>query len=266
MLVACGAPDEPAPGTALAPEPAARRVVSLAPAASAFVVDLGAASALIAVDRESATLPGLSSLPIVALRDAPGLRPDLVLAPALREADAPSVERLRALGSEVIEIAPQDFEAVFALFRDVGARLVGEVRAASFVSDLGRELGALSAASHGRRRPRVAALRAAESLEPAPAHGFETDLIELAGGTSTAHDHTRRARPASVAQLVATDPDLVLVVSATAMTEPARAAVRRAVGDSVAIEFFVLDTQRFWARGGRDAVLRLRARIEPLSR
>jgi ABC-type hemin transport system substrate-binding protein len=236
--------------------------VSLSPAATAFVVDLGAASALIAVDRESATLPGLPSLPIVALQDAPGLRPDLVLAPALREEDAPAVERVRALGSEVIEIAPRDYEAVFALLRDLGERLVGEVRAANFVSDLGRELGALSAASRGRRRPRVAALRAVEPLELAPAHGFETDLIELAGGTSTAHDHDQRMRPVTVSQLVATEPDLVLVVSPTAMPEPARAAVRRALGDLVPIEFFVLDTQRFWARGGRDAVLRLRALIE----
>jgi ABC-type hemin transport system substrate-binding protein len=239
--------------------------VSLAPAATEFVVDLGAASALIAVDRESAILPGLASLPIVALQDARGLGPDLVLAPALRDEDAPAVEGLRALGSEVIEIAPRDYEAVFALLRHVGERLVGAVRTATFVSDLGRELGALSAASHGRRRPRVAALRAAEPLEPAPAHGFETDLIELAGGTSTAHDHDRPL-PVTVAQLVATGPDLVLVVSPSALPEPARAAVRSALGDPVAIEFFVLDTQRFWARGGRDAVLRLRALIEPLSR
>jgi ABC-type hemin transport system substrate-binding protein len=239
--------------------------VSLAPAASELVVDLGAASALIAVDRESAALPGLASLPIVALEDAPGLRPDLVLAPALRDEDAPAVERLRGQGSEVIEIAPGDYEAVFALLRRVGARLVGEARAAAFANDLGRELGALSAASRGRRRPRVGALRAGEALEPAPAHGFETDLIELAGGTSTAHDHDQRTRAATVAQLVATAPDLVLVVSPTELPEPARAAVRSALGDAVPVEFFALDTRRFWARGGRDAVLRLRALIEPLS-
>jgi hypothetical protein len=45
LLVACGGQDEPAPTAALAPEPAARRVVSLSPAATAFVVDLGAGCA-----------------------------------------------------------------------------------------------------------------------------------------------------------------------------------------------------------------------------
>ena len=50
------------------------------------------------------------------------------------------------------------------------------------------------------------------------------------------------------------------------MAEPARAAARNLFGDAVPIEFFVLDTQRFWVREGGDAVRRLRAVIEPLPR
>ena len=50
------------------------------------------------------------------------------------------------------------------------------------------------------------------------------------------------------------------------MAEPARAAARNVLGDAMPIEFFVLDTKRFWVRDGSDAVRRLHAVIEPLSR
>lgn len=267
LLTACGAQEEPEPDAkALLPPPAWLRVVSLLPAASTFVLDLGAGSTLIAVDRESARLPELGRLPIVALEDAPGLHPDLVLVPALRPEDAPILERLRAVGSEVIEIAPRDYDDVFALCRGLGARLAGQVRAAAFEASIGRELATLAALSHGQWRPRVAAVIGSEPLELAPAHSFATDLIELAGGTSTTHDHEQALRPANLAQLAASGPDLVLVVSATPMAEPARAAARDVLGDTVPIEFFVLDTQRFWVRDGGDAVRRLRAVFEPLSR
>jgi len=267
LLTACGAGEEPAPpATALSPPPAQLRVVSLLPAASAFVLDLGAGPMLIAVDRESARLPGLGPLPIVTLADVPGLQPDLVLVPTLRPEDAPILERLDAVGSEVIEIAPRDYNDVFALCRGLGARLAGPVRAAAFESSIGRELATLAALSHGRSRPRVAAVIGIEPFELAPAHSFATDLIELAGGTSTAHDHVQLVPPVSLAQLVASAPDLLLVVSATPMAEPTRAAARNLLGDAVPIEFFVLDTQRFWVRDFGDAVRRLRAVFEPLSR
>ena len=267
LLTACGAGEEPAPQPpGLLPAPARLRVVSLLPAASAFVVDLGAASTLIAVDRESARLPELGPLPIVTLQDVPGLSPDIVLVPALRSEAASILERLRAVGSEVIEIAPRDYDEVFALCRGLGARLVGQASATAFELTIGRELAALAALSHGQRRPRVAAVIGFEPFELASAHSFATDLIELAGGASTTHDHEQALRPESLAQLAASAPDLVLVVSATPMGEPARTAALDALGDAVPIEFFVLDTQRFWVREGSDTVRRLRAVFEPLSR
>jgi hypothetical protein len=112
----------------------------------------------------------------------------------------------------------------------------------------------------------VAAVVGFEPFELASAHSFATDLIELAGGTSTTHDHEQALRPTSPTQLAASAPDLILVVSAAPMAEPARAAARGVLGNAVPIEFFVLDTQRFWVREGSDAVRRLRSVFEPLSR
>jgi ABC-type hemin transport system substrate-binding protein len=265
LLAACGPQEETAaqpPRSAVHPE---LRVVSLQPAASAFALELGAGSALIGVDPESARLPGLGALPIVALEEVPELRPDLVLVPGLPPRDAPILDDLRAVGSDVVEVAPRDYDDVFALCRDLGVRLAGPDRAADFENALGRELAVLAAASHGRPRPRVAAVLGTEPLELASAHSFATDLIELAGGTSTTHDHAQPAPPTTPAELAASAPDLVLVVSSAPMTEPARAAARSLLGGTAPVEFFVLDMERFWVRDGSDAVRRLRALIEPLA-
>jgi ABC-type Fe3+-hydroxamate transport system substrate-binding protein len=264
-MAACEGREEPAqPSELFSAPPAELRVVSLSPAASRFVVALGAAWTLVGVDSESGRLPELGPLPVVELEDAAALAPDLVLVPALRAEDTGSVERLRARGSEVIAVSPQDYDEVFALCRDLGARLAGPMRAAALEVELGRELALLAAESRGLRRPRVAAVRGVEPLELAPAHSFETDLIELAGGTSASHDHTLLRRPASPTELMASAPDLVLVVSAAPLPDPARAAARRVLGDALPVAFFALDQQLFWVRDGGDAVRRLRALIEPL--
>jgi ABC-type hemin transport system substrate-binding protein len=259
---ACGDPEGRPPRAEGAPASVGLRVVSLHPAATAFVLELGAGGTLIAVDRESARLSGLGPLPTVTLAGAPELRPDLVLVPGLGRDDSAAVARLRALGGEVLEVAPRDYDEVFALCRGLGARLAGAARAAAFESRLGRELGALAAESHGQRRPRVAAVLGLEPLELAPAHSFATDLIELAGGTSTAHDHVQPLRAATLAQLATASPDLVLVVSPQALAEPAREAARTALAGVAPVAFFALDPQRFWVRDGGDAVRRLRALIE----
>ena len=264
LSAACGEPEPPAAGPA---NPASGlRVISLSPAGSAFALDLGAGSSLIAVDPESARLAGLGSLPTVTLEDASELRPDLLLVPPVGPEDPSILTRLRAAGSDVIEIAPEDYDDVFALCRGLGARLAGPVRAAAFESRLGRELGALAATSHGQRRPRVAAVLTLEPLELAAAHSFATDLIELAGGTSTSHDHEGTKPPTRLAELVASAPDLVLLLSPTPRSEAARASARSLLADALPSEFFAFDPASFWVRDGPATVGRLRALIEPLSK
>ena len=261
LWTACGGEPEPAP-----PAPALLRVVSLSPAASELLLALGAGSQLVAVDAESARLPGLDALPTARLDGAAAFRPHLVLLPALPPDGSPALAGLRAAGSEVIEVAPKDYSEVFALCRALGARLAGETRAASFEIQLSRELAALASLSRGSPRPRVAAVLGPEPLAVAPAHSFATDLIEMAGGTSLSHVHDPERAPATVAQLAAASPDLVLVMSAASLPEAARTAARRAIGDALAVEFFELDASRFWVRGGPDAVRRLRALIGPWTR
>lgn len=264
LLVACGPSQEDVPPPP--PRSLPLRVVSLSPAASEFVLALGAASTLIAVDGESWRLPRLTHLPIVELDGAVDLHPDLVLVPALRREDQPLAEQLRAHGGQVIEVAPHDFDDVFALCRSLGTRLVGYARATVFENTMARELASTSGSFYGRPRPRIAAVIGVEPLVVAGGHSFTTDLIELAGGSSVTHALEEPKTPMSVAQLIATAPDLLLVVSASALSEREQEAVRLELRDAPRLGFFVFDADRFWVRDGIDAVRRLRALVEPLSR
>ena len=263
-LLACGRSDDSERVAAAIPPPL--RVVSLAPAATELVIALGARSALVAVDAMSGRLPGLDELPVVDLAGSAELEPDLVVVPELGSDLEPVAEQLRVGCCEVIEAAPHDFDDAFALCRELGARLVGAVRTERLVNEMGRELARLSGASFGRPRPRIAALLGAAPLELAGGHSFATDLIELAGGSSVTHGGGERQVRMSAEQLVATAPDLVLVISAAPLTPDEREAVRAALPDELRLGYFAFDANRFWVRDAVDTARRLRAMVEPLSR
>jgi ABC-type hemin transport system substrate-binding protein len=263
-LVACGSSEE-----APIPPPSSSfplRAVSLAPAGSELLLELGAAHLLVAVDDASRRIPGLRDLPAVDLAGAAALDPDLLLVPALSGADERLFEELRARGSDVIEVAPHNLDDAFGLCRGLGTRLVGAVRAARFVNTLGAELARIGGASFGRPRPRIAAVLAVAPLEIAGGHSFVTDLIEIAGGTSVSHFEAEPRIPTTAEELYALRPDLVLVTSPSEMSERERAAVRAALPGVARLDFFVFDPERFWVRDGVDTARRLRAIVEPLSR
>lgn len=265
-LFACDPGAEPV-ATPADPGPReARRVVSLAPVASRFVLALGAAQRLVGIDAESARIPELAGLPVVDLSGAAALLPDLALVPGDLDPADPRLLALRESGAEVTEFAPHDLEEVFALSRSAGAALVGTAAALRFETDLGRPLAEIGGSSFGMPRPRVLAVVGLDPLELAGGHSFETDLIEIAGGRSVTHggDDTRLALRAD--QLDALAPDLVLVVTPRPATAAQRDAARAALPRGLRLEFVELDPERFWLDAPVEAAQRLRAVIEPLSR
>jgi ABC-type Fe3+-hydroxamate transport system substrate-binding protein len=262
-LLACGeaAENERVPASITPPV----RAVSLAPVGSELLIALGAGAALVGVDSESGRLADLGALPVVGLEEVAALHPDLVLVPRLGSADAAIADRLRFRGSDVIEVAPHDFDDAFALLRDMGARLAAAARARRVENEIGRELARISGASFGRPRPRIAALLGVAPLELAGGHSFATDLIEIAGGSSVTHGGEERLVRMSAEELVAAGPDLVLVILATELPVDEREAVRAALPDGLRVGFFAFDADRFWVRDAVGTAARLRAVVEPLS-
>lgn len=243
-----------------------RRVVSLSPAASRFVLALGAGDRIVGVDANSARIPELSGRPVLDLTGADSLSPDLVLIPTEPDADDPAARELRARGVELVVFAPHDLEEAFALCRSAGAQLVGAANAARFAIDLGRPLALVGGSSSGRARPRVLAVVGFDPLELAGGHSFETDLIEIAGAQSLTHGGDESRLRVGFEALAAFAPDLILVVTRETLTQAQQRAARAALRDDVPVEFFPVDTEGFWLHEPVEVAQRLRALIEPLSR
>ena len=235
------------------------RVVSLSPAASRFVVALGAADLLVGTDELSSHVPGLGRLPVIDLEDAVRLAPDIVLVPTLPATDVPSLQALRSSGAELIEFALHDFGDLFALSRDLGARLVGDARARSFERELARPLASIGGSSFGQPRPRVIAVVGFDPLELAGGHSFETDLIEIAGGTSVTHGGDESRLSIEEDRWPELTADLILVVTRRERTLAERGAALEVLPTDIPVDFFVFDNERFWLHDAEETAQRLRA-------
>lgn len=262
MLLGCSPERERQPNP---PRPTVR-VVSLSPAASEVLLDLGAEGALIAVDSASHDLGGLGELPVVDLAASVDLAPDFVVVPTLMGGDQVIAERLREAGSDVVEFAPHDFDDAYRLCRTLGLRLGRVEEAQAFVRDHSRELALLSAASFGYQRPRVAAVVGVSPLEIAGGHSFTTDLIEIAGAESVTHGNDDLRVSMSPAELLAAAPDLVLVTSPAPMSEAERRQVRELLGDGPEVAYMAFDRQHFWLHDAVDTARQMRELVQPLVR
>jgi ABC-type Fe3+-hydroxamate transport system substrate-binding protein len=268
MLAAGCGPTDPAvaPAESAGPAHVAPLVVSLSPVASRFVLALEAGHLLLGVDAASAGIPGLADLPAVDLAGAAGLAPDLVLVPSLPDAGDPAARELRESGVEVVEFQPHTLEDVALLCRSVGAQLAGEARATRFELDLNLPLALVGGDSSGQPRPRVVAVTRTHPLELAGGHSFETDLIEIAGGSSVTHgiDELRLVIPPERWAELA--PDLLLVTGATEPTPAERQRAEAALPAGYRVAFFAFDRDFFWLGDAAADARRLRALIAPLAR
>ncbi len=257
--IAVAAPaDAPGPGGAPTVPRRARRIVSLSPLATRFLLALGVGDRLVAVDPDSLGQPGVPALPATRLAGAAAFEPSLVLVPAFPD-DAPALARLQAAGAQVVEFAPHDLEDVFALCRSIGGALVGGEAAGQLERRIARPLALVAGESPAAGRPRILALVAVDPPEIAGGHSFETDLIEIAGGSSLTHGGEDVRLPIDAAGLARFAPDLVLVMTPRPLAPAEQDRALRFVGDAAPVEFFDFDREGFWlAEPARDAK-RLRA-------
>lgn len=265
LLLACSADEESAPigsqPTRSAADLATARIVSVSALATRFVIELGAGRRLVGVDAQSSALPGLAHLPVVDLATAQNLVPDLVLIPAEVDASNRALHSLEAAGARLIEFAPHDFEDVFALCRGLGAQLVGVVSATLFERQIARPLALIGGISPALGRPRVVAVVSFEPLELAGGHSFETDLIEIAGGTSVTHGGDQLRIAMTPERWDELSPDLVLVTTLDEASLAEKSTARALIPDRYRVEFFAFDREIFWLEEPEHDAERLRAII-----
>ena len=247
-----------------------RRVVSWSPAASRFVRALGAESLLVGLDPASAQALGRHDLERAARPDELiPLAPDLLLiAGTGTGATGRAIEELiEAAGISVVVFEPHDLDDLMTLIREVGARLVGRAAAARFERELSRPLAEIGGASFGAVRPRVAPIVGIDPLELAGGHSFETDLIEIAGGSSITHgsDETRvRLGPSSGGGLPGAaggPPDLFVYFAPREPSADEYDRLGALLPADVPLVFFPVEHDRFWLAAPAEGVLRLRRLI-----
>ena len=244
------------------PAPKDARIVSLSPIATRFLVELGVAPRLVAVDPRSRELLSAAQptavLETSSLEDAHRFAPDFVLLPALPD-DIGSLAELEAAGARVVEFAPHDLEDVFALCRSVAGPLVGEEAATAFERRIARPLSLIAGQSSPEGRPRVVALVSVDPPEIAGGHSFETDLIEIAGGSSLTHGGDDNRRPIDAEELARLAPDRVVVMTASALVPADQDRALLLVGGIAPVDFFRFERETFWPAAPAEDAARLRA-------
>lgn len=260
VLVACGRPaaaPSPTPvltaspahypvtvtddrGKALTLAHAPRRVVSLAPSATEIVFALGAGDRLVAVDDFSDFPDQAKTLPHVGgVRASPdkivSYSPDLIL--AIASGDLPT--QLDTLGEPLFVFDANDIDGVYRDIDAVGRLLDREDAAARLVARMRSRIDAVGEkARAATTRPRV--LHEVDSTDPsqvfvAGPHNFIDSMITIAGGVNVAADAPVKWPKLSPEQIVAHDPEVIVLGDAAYGATAAIVAARPGWGTITAV-------------------------------
>ncbi|MDX1577008.1 MAG: helical backbone metal receptor [Gemmatimonadota bacterium] len=207
-----------ATGRSIEARPASfRRVASLVPSATDFIVALGAAGRLVARTRYDTT-DAVSHAESVGEPLSPSreqlaaARPDLVVAwPRVRQLGLGTW--LSELGATLFVVRPETMEGMQAMLVGLGRLLGSEPAADSLGAVLSCQLRTVGEAVTGRPKTRVAYLIWPDPLFAAGPDTYLDSLIRTAGGRNVLHDAASPWPQVSLESLTAADPDVLLLGS-----------------------------------------------------
>lgn len=195
----------------------ARRIVSMMPSVTEWVIAMGAADRLVArTDYDSH--PAVDTLPSVGGGLTPSVewlaarRPDLVVA----WPDAPSrslVARLEAMGIAVYAAPSETIEEGLETARDLGTLLARDSAAGAAIAEVEVGFEAVTAAVAGRDRPEVLFLIGLDPLMAAGPGTFVDQLLDRAGARNVLADLDILWPQLSLEEVVRRGPDMVIVGS-----------------------------------------------------
>ncbi len=268
FALACGTgEDAESPETGFAP--AIREIpylVSLSPIASRFLLEIGAGDQILAVDARSQRLAGLGDRPVVTLAAALELGPKVVLIPE-RSAEQADIKPPEApSGTRIVEFAPHDLEDVLELAQNLGEFIVRREQAHRFSMERSRDLALIGGESFGQTRPRTAAVVNLDPVTLAGGHSFETDLVEIAGGSSVTHGGEETRKVIEDADWVTLSPDLVVVMTHGPMNHAQREAALAVLPGEIETAFFAFSAPGFWIDEPVETARRFRTLIAERAR
>lgn len=205
-------------GRAVSLDGPARRVVSMMPAMTEWIIAMGAADRLVARTdyddhSEIAHLPSVGGGLTPSIEWLANRRPDLVIA----WPDAPSrsvVSRLEQVGIPVYAAPVESIEEAMSVAADLGTLLGESAAAARAMAGVRAGLDSVRSAVAGRDRPAVLYLIGMDPLMAAGPGTFIDELITLAGGRNVLHDLRTPWPQLSLEEVVRRAPAVIIVGSA----------------------------------------------------
>jgi iron complex transport system substrate-binding protein len=193
----------------------AQRVVSLVPAVTDMIIEVGAAGRLIARtqfdnDPQLASLPSTNNALTPSLEWLTTLQPDLVIS-WLDQPSRSTVERLVTLGIPVYSARTGSIDDVVRTARDLG-RLLGVPRQVdSTVTRLQAGLDSVRASVAGHPPTSILFLIAVQPPMAAGDSTFVGELIRLAGGKNVIADVGALWPQISVEEIIRRQPDVIVL-------------------------------------------------------
>jgi iron complex transport system substrate-binding protein len=244
------APPTPAPafpvtvtddeGTDVAIPSEPQRIVSLTPAATETLFALGAGGRVVAkVEDIAAYPPEADDLPVVATYEGVvvekivELETDLVIAGGNFFTPPDAIAQLRGLGIPVVVLSAASVDDALAGIELVGAVTGTSDAAAELVAAMGADIDALAAATAGLARPTTFyELDATSKIYTVPADSLYAEMLRLAGADPITTDDSYEI---SLEELIAADPEVILLGDDADYTSAADVAARPGWGDIRAV-------------------------------
>lgn len=211
----------------------ARRVASLSPSNTEILYAIGCGARVVLRDKVSSYPPAVRRLPAtspfyLSAEHVAGFKPDLVL---LSHADAAQVGAMRRVGLAVATFDPRSMAQIYASIHAVGKLCGASTRARTLTAAMARQVQAVRRRVSGRPRPTVyIETDGADPLKPwtAGPGSFVDYLLTLAGGHNLVARLKRPYVQINAEEVLAGDPDQVLLMGVSGKTRGKGLALLRA--------------------------------------
>ena len=214
-MLLCGCGPEPA----APPESGELRVISLSPAVSEILLELGGGADVVGVDRYSKQIPGLENVPSLGGLFSPDLERAIQLRPTLvfgvrSEQQRGFFDHLAGLGVRVETLSPYTLVEVLSSYQEIGELIGRPERGHALRASVERELAALRARDDGgqagERLPTLAVVLQRDPLYVVGGGSFVSELIATAGGRNVFEDLESPYPSVSLEVLAERAPDLII--------------------------------------------------------
>lgn len=195
-----------------------RRVISLVPATTEMLFDMGAGDRIAGVSNYDRFPPQVERIPHVGGLLDPNveriltLKPDLVI---VYETQTDLIRQLERAGVPMFRYVHRGLPDIMQTMRALGERVGVEAAADAAASRVEQRLDAIRARVAGRQRPKTLLVFGREQgtlrhVDASGGYGFLHDLLELAGGADALADLHQQSVEMSTEMILARAPEVIL--------------------------------------------------------